>query len=403
MYLRSFSLANFRNYIRLSLDVPRQITVLQGANAQGKTNFLEGIYYLTSARSPHATNDVQLVNWLAEQDDLPYVRVVAEVARKDAQTRIEITLTQETNGSGYRKHIRINGTPKRVMDLLGQVNAVLFVPQDIALIDGAPSVRRRYLDVTLCQVNPLYCRALAKYSRVLERRNHLLRMLRERRGEWDQLEYWDDELAQNGAQIIALRQQAVLDLEALAQPLHVDISGGRERLRLRYMPSFDPRRPQADDRQMTLNFDLPPPISVPQDVETIRSAFLEVLCSSRRQEIQRGMTLTGPHRDDLRFLDGQVDLHLYGSRGQQRTAVLALKLAEVAWMVRTTGEQPILLLDDVMSELDAQRRRYLCSQLDQVEQAIVTTTDMDDLTPDLLQRATLYSVSQGRLEPYPQP
>jgi DNA replication and repair protein RecF len=403
MYLRSFSLANFRNYIRLSLDVPPQITVLQGANAQGKTNFLEGIYYLTSARSPHATSDVQLVNWLAEQDDLPYARVVAEVARKDVQTRIEITLAQETNGSGYRKHIRINGAPKRVMDLLGQVNVVLFVPQDIALIDGAPSVRRRYLDVTLCQVDPLYCRALAKYSRVLERRNHLLRMLRERGGKWDQLEYWDEELAQNGAQIIALRQQAVLDLEALAQPLHVDVSGGRERLRLRYMPSFDPRRPQVDDRQMTLNFDLPPPVSVPQDVETIRRAFLQVLCSSRRQEIQRGMTLTGPHRDDLRFLDGQVDLHLYGSRGQQRTAVLALKLAEVSWMVRTTGEQPILLLDDVMSELDAQRRRYLCSQLGQVEQAIVTTTDLDDLTPDLLQRATLYSVSQGRLEPYPQP
>ena len=153
---------------------------------------------------------------------------------------------------------------------------------------------------------------------------------------------------------------------------------------------------------MAFNLDLPPPISVPQDVATVEEAFLQALGNSRRQEIQRGMTLTGPHRDDLRFLDGQVDLHVYGSRGQQRTAVLALKLAEVSWMVQTTGEQPILLLDDVMSELDTQRRRYLCHQLDQVEQAIVTTTDLDVLTSDLLQRATLYRVSNGRLEPHQQ-
>lgn len=402
MYLQSLSLANFRNYTRLTLDVPRHITVLQGANAQGKTNLMESIYYLTAAKSPHATSDVQLVNWLAKEDDLPYMRLVAEVVRKDVQTRIEIILTQENNGSGYRKHIRINGAPKRVMDLLGHVNAVLFVPQDIALIDGAPSRRRRYLNVTLCQVDPQYCRILRKYVRVLEQRNHLLRLLRERGGAWDQLDYWDAELANNGAQMITRRQQVVLDLEALAQPIHTDLSGGSERLRLRYMPTLNPRRPQVDERQMAFNLDLPPPISVPQDVATVEEAFLQALGNSRRQEIQRGMTLTGPHRDDLRFLDGQVDLHVYGSRGQQRTAVLALKLAEVSWMVQTTGEQPILLLDDIMSELDTQRRRYLCHQLDQVEQAIVTTTDLDVLTSDLLQRATLYRVSNGRLEPHQQ-
>jgi DNA replication and repair protein RecF len=190
-----------------------------------------------------------------------------------------------------------------------------------------------------------------------------------------------------------------LELEALAQAQHSELSGGRERLRLRYVPTFDTRQPEADEQQMTLQLELPPPISVPQDVKAIHEAFLKVLTRSRRQEIQRGLTLTGPHRDDLRFLDGQVDLHLYGSRGQQRTAVLALKLAEVSWMVQTTGEQPILLLDDVMSELDAQRRCYLCDQLDQVEQAVITTTDLDALTPELLQRATSYHVSQGRLHP----
>jgi DNA replication and repair protein RecF len=399
MYLQSLSLANFRNYIRLSLDIPRQVTLLQGANAQGKTNLVEAIYYLVAARSPYARSDIQLVNWLAKQDDLPYMRVVADIARRDAHTRIEITLTQGNNDSGYRKHIRINGAPKRVMDLLGHVNAVLFVPQDISLIDGSPSKRRRYLNATICQVDTLYCRSLRTYARVLEQRNHLLRRLRERRDAQDQLDYWDMELAKNGAQIIARRQRAVLELEALAQAQHSDLSGGRERLRLRYVPTFDPRRPEADERQMALHLELAPPISIPQEVDTIQKAFLQVLARSRRQEMQRGLTLTGPHRDDLRFLDGQVDLHLYGSRGQQRTAVLALKLAEVAWMAQATGEQPILLLDDVMSELDAQRRCYLCDQLDQVDQAIITTTDLDVLTPELLQRATLYRVCQGRLEP----
>jgi DNA replication and repair protein RecF len=286
------------------------------------------------------------------------------------------------------------------MDLLGQTNVVFFVPQDMALIDGSPSGRRRHLNTILCQVDTLYCRTLARYTRVLERRNHLLRLLRERGGPLDQLDFWDQELAQNGAQIISRRQQAIINLEMLAQPLHVDLSGGHERLRLRYVPSFDPRQPRQDDRQMTLNLDLPPPISIPQPPESICQSFLDVLRASRPTEIARGMTLIGPHRDDLRFFDGQVDLHLYGSRGQQRTAILALKLAEVAWMAQATGEQPILLLDEVMSELDMDRRCYLCTQLDQAEQAIITTTDLHALTPDLLKKATVYQVSQGRLEPY---
>lgn len=398
MYLAQLHLTNFRNYIRLSLDLDRHTTVLQGANAQGKTNFLEAIYYLAVARSPYATSDVQLINWLAAQDDLPYARIEAELVRGSGRIRIEIALMRNANGQpGHRKHIRINGVPKRTMDLVGQANIVLFVPQDVGLIDGPPSQRRRYLDSTLCQIDGHYCRALAQYGRVLEQRNHLLRTLRDRGGARDQLDFWDHRLIQSGAQIIARRQVAITELEGFAQPIHLDLSGGRERLRLRYVPSFDPRPSREDVRQMSLDLDLPPPISTPQDPDEIRQTFLHLLHASRLEEIQRGMTLIGPHRDDLRFLDGQVDLHTYGSRGQQRTAVLALKLAEVALMTRTTDEQPILLLDEVMSELDPNRRRYLCAQLSRVEQAVITTTDLDALTKDVLQQATLYHVSQGRL------
>jgi DNA replication and repair protein RecF len=399
MHLTRFSLTNFRNYIRLSLDMPQHTIILQGANAQGKTNLLEGIYYLAIAKSPYATNDAQLVNWLAAQDDLPHARIEADLAHGNTQTRIEITLARPKKAStGYRKHVRINGLPKRVTDLIGQVNIVLFVPQDITLLDGPPSERRRYLDVTLCQIDRPYYRALTRYNRVLERRNHLLRTLRERGGSLDQLDFWDQELAEHGALIIARRQKAVIELETWAQPVHLDLSGGLERLRLRYLPSFDPRRPPEDDLQMSLGLDLPPPISTPQEPAAICPAFLERLRATRAREVQRGLSLTGPHRDDVRFLDGQIDLHLYGSRGQQRTAVLALKLAEMALMNQVTGERPILLLDEVMSELDANRRRYLCAQLDQVEQAIITTTDLDALTPQIIERAAVYRISKGHLE-----
>ena len=151
---------------------------------------------------------------------------------------------------------------------------------------------------------------------------------------------------------------------------------------------------------MPLGLDLPAPISIPQDSSRIRQAYLDTLHRLRPAEIVRGSTLVGPHRDDLRFYDGQIDLHHFGSRGQQRTAVLALKLAEVAWMVQNTGHRPILLLDDVMSELDLERRRYVCEKLGHVEQAIVTTTDLESLTTELLERAALYHVSQGRLRPH---
>jgi DNA replication and repair protein RecF len=196
---------------------------------------------------------------------------------------------------------------------------------------------------------------------------------------------------------MARRQDAVLGLGKLAQSTHLQLSGGHERLRLRYVPSFDPHSPQGNEQQLELSLDLPPPISLPQNVATIGQVFLDRLRASWREDWQRGMTMLGPHRDDIRFYDRQIDLHTYGSRGQQRTAVLALKLAEVELMHQTTGEQPILLLDEVMSELDADRRRYLCTRLLRVQQAIISTTDLDAVTPEILDRATVFHVMAGRL------
>jgi DNA replication and repair protein RecF len=278
---------------------------------------------------------------------------------------------------------------------------VLFLPEDIVLVAGSPSGRRRYLDATLCQIDPRYCRTLQKYNRVLTQRNHLLRTLREREGDFDQLLFWDRSLVENGAYLVARRQLVIGELDRLAQAIHLELTGQKEHLRLRYEPSFDPSRPPPPDYQLPLELDLPSEPGLYQpgtDLSQVAEAFQAQLHEIRRREILQGMTLIGPQRDDLRFLVGGVDLTTYGSRGQQRTAALALKLAEVKLIAEEVGEQPILLLDDVMSELDDARRGYLMQMIDGAQQAILTTTDLKVYSTEFLSEVTLLQVREGRIE-----
>jgi DNA replication and repair protein RecF len=380
MRLTHLSLHNIRNYVRLELDLPSGVSVLLGDNAQGKTNLLEAIYYLATSRSPHAGSDRELVNWLAvEREPLPYGRLVGQVVRGQSKVTIEITLTQQANhDERYRKQIRLNGVAKRAMDLLGQLNAVLFLPEDIALVSGSPSLRRRYLDAMLCQIDPPYCHSLSSYNRVVTQRNALLRDLRERGGDPDQLLFWDDRLVQHGAHLVARRREALVALDALAHAVHGKLTDGVEHLRLDYQPSVE--------------------ISVQEDQQAIGAAFRAQLTALRRREIPAGVTLVGPHRDEVRFLINEVDAGIFGSRGQQRTAALALKLAEVGLMQHETGEYPVLLLDDVFSELDAHRRRFLLQWLDNgPQQAIITTTDLHTLPEAFLDRCQLWRVQMGQV------
>jgi len=405
MRIEHLSLTNFRNYARLELDFPGHTILLQGDNAQGKTNLLEAIYYLATTRSPYAGAEHELVNWLAEDQDLPHARLVAQVRKGDSSLRIEITLVRtqssQANSPRYRKHIKVNGVNKRALDLVGQVNVVLFLPEDIDLVAGSPSGRRRYLDATLCQIDPRYCRTLQKYNRVLTQRNHLLRTLREREGDRDQLLFWDRSLVENGAYLVARRQDVIGELDRLVQAIHLELTGEKERLRLRYEPSFDPSRPPPSDYQLSLELQLPSESGIHQpgtDLSQVAEAFRAQLHEIRRREILQGMTLIGPHRDDLRFLVGGIDLTIYGSRGQQRTAALALKLAEVELIGQEVGEQPILLLDDVMSELDDARRGYLMRMIDGAQQAVLTTTDLKAYSAEFLAGVTLLRVREGRIE-----
>ena len=380
MRLTHLSLHNFRNYVRLDLDMPLGVSILQGDNAQGKTNLLEAVYYLATSRSPHAGSDRELVNWLAvEQEPLPYARLVGHVTKAASESTIEITLTQQANNDArYRKQIRLNGVPRRVMDLLGQLNVVLFLPEDIGLVTGSPGGRRRYLDAALCQIDSVYCRSLSRYNRITTQRNALLRDLRERGGDSAQLAFWDERLVENGAYLISRRWDALLALDELAHDVHGQLTGSAEQLRLRYVPSVEMKSPAATSEA--------------------GEAFRTQLQAMRRRDIAAGMTLVGPHRDDLLFLINGVDSGVYGSRGQQRTAALSLKLAEVKLMRRETGEQPVLLLDDVLSELDEHRRGFLMHTLENgAEQAIITTTDLHSLPQAFLQSSQLWRVEMGRL------
>ncbi len=386
MRLTHLTLHNFRNYVRLELDLPPGAILLLGDNAQGKTNLLEAVYYLATSRSPHAGAERELVNWLAvEQEPLPYARLVGRVMRGRQELTVEITLLrQANNGHRYRKQIRINGINRRAMDLLGQLTAVLFLPEDIALVSGAPGRRRRYLDAMLCQIDPAYCRALARYNKVVTQRNALLRDLRERGGDPDQLLFWDAQLTEHGALLTARRRMALLALDELAGNIHGDLTDGEEHLRLRYESSIT--------------------LGDGATIEDIGRAFRQQLLDLRQREIPAGVTLVGPHRDDVRFLIHGVDAGVYGSRGQQRTAALALKLAEVHLMRRETGHRPVLLLDDVLSELDGRRRRFLLRWLvsaDGPEQTLVTATELQWLPESFLAHCRTWRIEGGRLHPLP--
>ncbi|MCS6909307.1 MAG: DNA replication/repair protein RecF [Anaerolineales bacterium] len=394
MRVRHLSLTNFRLYARLESALPAGPLILVGANAQGKTSLLEALFYLATAQSHHAASDRQLINFLALHETQPFARIVAEVETQREVLRIEIRLILEaTGGEGrLRKEILVNGVKKRLSDLAGRVNVVLFLPQDMAIVEGSPSDRRRYLDLALSQVDARYNFALGEYAKVLAQRNALLKQLQEKGGSADQLDFWDEQLCEHGGLMMAARIAALAELEAIAAPIHRDLTAGADSLRLAYHPAFDPTA--APEGQLGLPLQVPVH-QVGLSVQDIQARLRQKLQATRAEEIARGMTLTGPHRDELRFIAGGIDVGTYGSRGQARTAVLALKLAEMEWMRRRSGDWPILLLDEVLAELDGNRRRDLLSRLNGADQVVLTTTDLNLFPTEFREQAAVWVVRNG--------
>jgi DNA replication and repair protein RecF len=405
MHIQYLSLTNFRNYARLELTLPEEPLLLYGGNAQGKTSLLEAIYLLATGSSPLTGSDRELIRWQAEAEGLPYARVRAEIERRHRTIELEIALEKRKLSNGttrLQKTIRIDRTQKQQSSLSEKLNVVLFTPQNVDLVAGSPSGRRRYMNDALSQVDETYGEALSSYTKALRQRNAALRHVRDERGNPAQLAPFERVLAQHGV-IIASRRRAFLeDLSKRVRRIHEQLTGTQEWLRLDYVPNFDPSTPPALKAQVGLDLKKAERPPADLDVEELVDIYRRALIERRSEEIARGVTVFGPHRDEIRFVAGSpalgthdVDLGIYGSRGQQRTAVLSLKLAELRWMHDQTRESPVLLLDEVLAELDKTRRAYLLEHINGVEQAVLTATDPEMFSARFLQEAVTWEVRGG--------
>ncbi|HEY7779419.1 MAG TPA: DNA replication/repair protein RecF [Ktedonobacterales bacterium] len=454
MHVERLRLTDFRNYPRLDLPLTPGLIVFQGRNAQGKSNLLEAVSLLATTRSFRTSTDRETVRWgaaghfarvdgtIARRRDVLHVEVVVmDLAAGGAAATTPATTTPSAPVAALppappgalRKRVKVNGTPRRAMDLIGQMTVVVFTPRDLDLVAGEPSQRRRFLDLTLCQVRPAYCRTLSQYQKVLTQRSALLRRIREGEESPHALPYWDEQLARLAAPIMigraaflaqaeiaaarvytALARDELADLVEAASGSAGDFTGDFADDSARDEPTSNAPESNAPESNVR-TFDAPEPGEprlrleyrpsykgpLTVDEHVLAAALVEQLKDLRRREIAQGANVLGPHRDDLAFLldlpTGPIDLATYGSRGQQRSVALALKLAELEYIEAETGDQPILLLDDVLSELDAQRRTDLLAAVRDLEQVMLTTADTASLPAADLARAQVFDVRGGRV------
>jgi len=359
LLLRRLQLRNHRNYAHLDISMEPGVNVFVGANGQGKTNMLEAVAMLALSASPRARRELELVGPIA-----PASRIEADV--ESAGRRMELTIALNVEGDRARRTIEVDGARKRAFDLPGHFRVTLFWPDDLGLIKAGPDQRRRFLNQLLVQVEPGYARALSGLRRILEQRNSLLKRISAGEEQTGALEIWDAELVRVGSEVVRARASAVRELAPAAARCHSEIGGG-EHLEIEYL------RPPDDLGQAVHN--------------------------SLAEDLRRGVTSVGPHRDDLRVLLGGRDARGYGSQGQQRTAVVSLKLAEAELVARRTGERPVLLLDDVLSELDLERRGALLRHVGSGGQVVITSVDVGPFPPDLIAGATVWSVEAGQVKP----
>lgn len=378
MFLRTLSLQNYRNYTALAEAFSPGTHILVGPNAHGKTNLLEAIYLLATTKPFRGARDQEVIAWEEES-----ATVAGDVRRsRRADVTLEVTISRVE-----KKLLRVNGVRQtRVMDFIGQLNAVAFSTTDIEVIRGEPALRRRLLDLEISQVSPSYCHALACYRKVLEQRNQLLKQARERHpaGSFEEtLAAWDEQLIAYGAKIVERRLQFITRLQEFARPIHSMLTEETEYLGLSYKPSLA--------------------LVGEPTAEEIQIAFAGALRAGRAEERARGATVVGPHRDDLICLVNGREVKTYGSQGQQRTVALSIKLAEVELMRDLTGEPPICLLDDVMSELDEHRRRHLFDVIADASQTFITCTDAGGLPAAVLRGAQVREVRSGTVRAVAQP
>lgn len=396
MILRHLTLEEFRVYRRCEFDVAPRGLRLSGPNASGKTSLLESIYLLATTRSWRASLEREMINWKsnAEYGLAPFARVAASVSSADdTEWTIELTLSADTGRqNSIRKRAKIDGRAHRISNVVGRVKAVLFSPEDLNLVLGSPSVRRRYLDIAISQVDHSYLRALSRYGKLVERRNSLLKDLGAsvaQRSVDEELAYWDDEFTTYAAYLLAARHRYLAGLSAGVNRSFRDLNGRDQALSLSYSSTVNMPEPQIARAVAGTIADAQP---------LFGRAIGMQLRERRSEELRRGSTVLGPHRDDFSFmLDGR-DLASFGSRGQQRLAVVATKLAELECVLDQTGESPLLLLDDVLSELDPEHQNELLRVLGEAGcQIIVTATSRDLLDHESLRHLPGAEVAHGQI------
>ena len=360
MYIKSLELNNYRNYDNLSIEFERGTNILYGNNAQGKTNILESIYVASTTKSHRGSKDREIINF--EKDE---AHIKATVMKKDVPIRIDIHLKKNKS-----KGIAINGIPiRKASELFGILNVVFFSPEDLNIIKNGPAERRRFIDLELCQLDKIYVHNLVNYNKIVNQRNKLLRDLG---FNYDKelvstLDIWDMQLADYGAKIITRRNQFIDEINEIIYGIHRNITNGKEELIIRYEPNITGNN------------------------------IYEELVRSRDKDLKLKTTSVGPHRDDISFLNKKIDIRKFGSQGQQRTAALSLKLSEIELVKSIIKDTPILLLDDVLSELDSNRQRHLLGNLYNV-QTIITCTGLDEFVENRFNIDNIYKVVEGTVE-----
>lgn len=372
MFIKQLQLRNYRNYKQLDIDFDNKVNVIIGENAQGKTNLLEAIYLLAFTKSYRTTNDRELILWEEE-----FAKITGTIEKSNEQ-QIPLELIFHKSG----KKAKVNRIEQeRLSEYIGNLNVVMFAPEDLSLVKGSPQVRRRFIDMELGQIEPLYIYHLGQYQRVLKQRNHMLKQLQsDRNPDTTFLSILTEQLISHAATILKRRFIFLENLRKWALPIHHQISRELEELEIEYTSTVEVLE---DDDEEKIE-------------DKCREAFERVM----QNEIRRGTTLVGPHRDDLIFYINGKDVKLFGSQGQQRTTALSLKLAEIDLIHEQMNEYPILLLDDVLSELDDFRQSHLLSTIQGKVQTFVSTTTVDGIFHETLEKASVYVVDNGTVSGY---
>lgn len=355
MIVKSLELNHFRNYETLHISFEKGANILYGDNAQGKTNILEAIYVGGTTKSHKGSRDKDMIQFKREES---HIRISVE--KKEKQFQIDIHLKKNRS-----KGIAINQIPiQKASELFGILNIIFFSPEDLNIIKNGPSERRRFMDIELCQLDKIYLHDLSKYNKILYQRNKLLKDISFRPELRDTLSVWDMQLVEYGSKIIQRRNEFVGLLNEITQSIHCNISGGREKLLLSYEPNV------------------------------YEGDFWKELEKTREKDLKYGQTSIGPHRDDIFFSIQGVDIRKFGSQGQQRTCALALKLSEIELVKKIIKDTPILLLDDVLSELDNHRQNYLLNHINST-QTIVTCTGLDEFIRNRFPIDRVFKVING--------